>query len=281
LIQTVSDVMALVRSVERGVSVPTDLGSVALSPSKVRYYGLSFGAIYGTMLMGTDPHVRVGFLNAGGGPILDIARESSYRDLLAATLKIAHPNLLNGGPGLQGFTESLPGPTGTPITSPYPGSFRLRQTLSDGNWLERHGSPETFAPLIRLHPRYGAKTVEFLNAFGDGTVPNVTTGNIIRAGQLFDRITFYRNDKTPTKDTDPHGFMADPTLAGRTGAEHQLIAFLKSYGANVIDPDGPGPVFERPITNVNNLQCLHYPEPQTGQSAFPPAPSGPCGPVQH
>ena len=38
--------------------------------------------------------------------------------------------------------------------------LEIRQFLSDGNWLERQGSPETFAPLIRLHPRYGAKVVE-------------------------------------------------------------------------------------------------------------------------
>jgi hypothetical protein len=32
-------------------------------------------------------------------------------------------------------------------------------------------------------------------AFGDNTVPNVTSGNIVRAGDLFDRTTYYRNDR--------------------------------------------------------------------------------------
>jgi hypothetical protein len=273
--------MTLVRAVERGVEVPTDAGNVALSKQNVEYYGLSFGGIYGTMLLGTDPHVKVGFLNSGGGPILDIARESGFRDLLAANFKITHPNLLNGGPGLNGFTESQPDATDPPITHPYPGSFRIRQSLSDGNWLERSGSPEAFAPLIRLHPRYAPKTVEFLNAYGDATVPNTTIGNIIRAGHLFDRLTYYRNDKTPTSDTDPHGFMADPTLAGRSGAEAELATFLQSYGATVIDPDGNGPIFEVPITDRRELQCLHYAEPQTGKPAYPPAASGSCGRVRH
>jgi hypothetical protein len=281
LIQTTTDVIALVRVIEAGASVPTDVGPVELSDQHVMYYGLSFGGIYGTMLMGTDPHVRVGFLNSGGGPILDIARESGFRDLLAGAMKIAHPNLLNGGPGLNGFTESQPDPTDKPITKPYKGSFRIRQFLADGNWLERGGSPETFAPFIRLHPRYGAKTVEFLNAYGDNTVPNTTLGNIIRAGHLFDRLTFYRNDQSPTSDSDPHGFMADPTLAGRSGAEAQLVAFLQSYGATVIDPDGAGPIFETPIGDHGNLLCLHYPEPQSGTGAYPPAASGTCGPVRH
>jgi hypothetical protein len=281
LIQTTSDVMALVRSIEGGVTVPTDTGPVQLSPKKVQYYGLSFGGIYGTMFMGTDPHVRDGFLNSGGGPILDIARESGFRGLLAAAMKIAHPNLLNGGPGLNGFTESQPDPTDPPITKPFRGSFRIRLFLADGNWLERAGSPETFAPYIRLHPRYGAKVVEFLNAYGDNTVPNTTLGNIIRAGHLQDRLTFYRNDQSPTKDSDPHGFLADPRLSGRSGAEAQLAAFLQSYGANVIDPDGAGPMFETPIANPGELWCLHYPEPQTGTGAYPPSASGTCGPVRY
>lgn len=279
LIQTTSDVMAMVRAIEGGVSVPTDVGPIELSPENVMYYGLSFGGIYGTMLMGTDPHVEVGFLNSGGGPILDIARESGYRDLLAAAMKVAHPNLLNGGPGLNGFTESQPAPTDDPITKPYKDSFRIRQFLAYGNWLERAGSPETFAPFIRLNPRYGEKTVVFLNAFGDNTVPNITTGNIVRAGELLDRLTFYRNDMTPTSDTDPHGFLADPTLAGRSGAQAQLVAFLQSYGASVIDPDGAGPVFEVPIIDPGHLWCLHYPQPQSGSGAFPPAASGDCPPM--
>ncbi|MDQ1705345.1 MAG: hypothetical protein QOF18_1711 [Frankiaceae bacterium] len=281
LIQTTSDVMTVVRAVERGVSVPTTTGNVALAKTKVEYYGLSFGGIYGTMLMGTDPHVKVGFLNSGGGPILDIARESGFRDLLAANFKITHPNLLNGGPGLNGFTESQPDPTDGPNTKPVRGSFRIRQTLSDGNWMERSGSPESFAPLIRLHPRYAAKTVEFLNAYGDATVPNITLGNIMRAGHLFDRLTFYRNDKSPTSGSDPHGFMADPTLAGRSGAEQELATFLQSYGMTVIDPDGPDGMFEVPIANRNELECLHYAEPQSGHPAYPPAAAGTCGKVRH
>jgi hypothetical protein len=281
LIQTTSDVMTLVRAVERGVNVPTSTGKVALSPKNVEYYGLSFGGIYGTMLMGTDPDVKVGFLNSGGGPILDIARESGFRDLLAASFKVSHPSLLNGGPGLDGFTESLPDMTDPPITTPYKGSFVIRQSLASGNWLERSGSPEAFAPLIRLHPRYKAKTVQYLNAYGDDTVPNTTIGNIMRAGLLFDRLTFYRNDMTPTSDADPHGFMADPTLAGRSGAEQELAAFLQSHGKTVLDPDGPGGVFEQPIYDPHELDCLHYPEPQSGQGAYPPPASGECGPVRH
>ena len=278
LIQTTVDNMALVRAVEAGISVPSCTGSpgATLAKDQVQYYGLSFGGIYGTMLMGTDPHVQRGLLNVPGGPIVDIARMSGFRPLLADTLRVSKPSLLNGGPGRDGFTESIPLPHDAPITAPADGSMRLQRYLADAAWYGRPGGPETYAPLIRKDPRNGAKTVVYQVAFGDYTVPNVTSGSIIRAGELFDRVTYYRNDRTATRDKNPHGFLADPTLAGRQQAQAQLTAFLET--GQVIDPDGAGNVFEVPISNQDNLQCLHYPHPQTGQRAFPPAAEGECPP---
>src|SRR5260370_9263859 len=76
--------------------------------SRIMYYGLSFGGIYGTMLMGTDSLFHQGLLNVPGGPIVDIARLSSFRGDLATTLSHGKPNLLNGGPGLQRLTACAP-----------------------------------------------------------------------------------------------------------------------------------------------------------------------------
>ena len=278
LIQTTADNMALVRSIESGITVPSCAGqSVPLARTNVEYYGLSFGGIYGTMLLGTDPQVRVGYLNSGGGPIVDIARLSGFRNLLAFQLKVNRPDLLNGGPGLDGFTEDLPLPDDPRITKPHPGSAVLSEYLNDAMWLERSGGPEPYAPLLRLRPRYGPKTVEFLNAFGDATVPNFTLGNIIRAGDLFDRLTYYRNDKTPTASSDPHGFLEDPRLSGREPAEAQLTAFLQSHGQTVLPL--PAPIFETPIVNHDNLLCLHYAEPETGGTVYPPNAAGDCPPI--
>ncbi|MGI8537066.1 MAG: Ig-like domain-containing protein, partial [Mycobacteriales bacterium] len=110
LIQTVVDNMALVRAVRAGITVPgcTLSPGAKLATERVKYYGLSFGGIYGTMLLGTDPTVRTGLLNVPGGPVVDIARLSGFRPLLADTLRVSKPSLLNGGPGLDGFTESIP-----------------------------------------------------------------------------------------------------------------------------------------------------------------------------
>ena len=42
------------------------------SEGAVTYYGQSFGGIYGTMLLGTDPRVRAGVANVPGGPVTEV-----------------------------------------------------------------------------------------------------------------------------------------------------------------------------------------------------------------
>src|SRR4051794_34586297 len=275
--QTVVDNMTLGRALKAGLDIP-GVGENLVDGSQIMYYGISFGGIYGTMLMGTDPLFRRGLLNVPGGPIADIARLSAFRGDLADQLKRSKPNMLNGGPGLDGFTEDLPLRNDPPKVIEHPGAAALQELLATSNWYDRGGSPETFAPRIRLRPDpawAGApKDVAFQTAYGDGTVPNPTAATLYRAGQLFDRVTYYRNDKTPTYDSDPHGWLADPTLAGRSSGQQQLAEFLATG-----DLSNPNPAFlEVPIADPNNLECLHYPDPQTGQEqtreAYPQ--SGDC-----
>jgi hypothetical protein len=105
-------------------------------------------------------------------------------------------------------------------------------------------------------------------------VPNFTAGTMYRAGHLFDRVVYYRNDKTPTYDSDPHGWLADPTLAGRTAGEQQLAEFLDTGQLVNTNPE----MLEVPIANPHNLDCLHYPNPETGheQTRQPYPASGDC-----
>jgi len=265
LIQTTVNVMSMVRLVERGVDVLGG-GTVTLAKHVLGYYGQSFGGIYGTMLMATDTHLTVGVLNVGGGPIVEIARLSGFRNLLADTLRVARPTLLNGGPGLNGFTESMPLRLDPPVTNPFAGATTIQKYFDHANWQERAGDPVAFAPLFFLRPPAGApaKHVIWQSAFGDHTVPNPTAGEMYRAGHLFALVSYYRNDKTPTFASDPHGFLLDPRLAGRDQGQAQVLEFISTGGATVIDPDGPGPVWEVPVVNRNNLDCTHYPQPQTG-----------------
>ncbi len=282
LVQTVVDNMALGRALKAGLHIPgiPDMGKNLVDPSRIMYYGLSFGGIYGTMLMGTDPLFHQGLLNVPGGPIADIARLSSFRGNLADQLARSRPNLLNGGPGLNDFTEDLPLRNDPPEVIKHPGAAVLQELLGQSNWYDRTGSPETFAPRIRLRPdpawAANPKNVAFQTAYGDGTVPNPTAGTLYRAGALFDRVVYYRNDKTPTYASDPHGWLADPTLAGRTSGEQQLGTFLAT--GQLVNTN---PLFlEVPIGDPNNLECLHYPDPQTGQQQVrqPFPASGGCPP---
>lgn len=264
LTQTVVDNMALERSIEAGVDIP-GVGNDLLCHNGISYYGISFGGIYGTMLMGTDTHFQRGLLNVPGGPIADIARLSSFRGDLQNTLMHGKPNLLNGGPGNNGFTESIPLRGDPPVTSPYPGAIPIQELFGAVNWYDRAGSPETFAPLLRMRPLAGEpqKQLVFQTAYSDGTVPNPTAGTLYRAGQLFDLVTYYRHDRVPVLyANDPHGWLADPTLGpARSFGQLQEATFLKT--GSVINPNPL--LFEVPIADIGNLDCLHYPDPQTGQ----------------
>ncbi|HKP91655.1 MAG TPA: hypothetical protein VJT75_16935 [Thermoleophilaceae bacterium] len=277
LIQTVVDNMALGRALRAGLDIP-GVGKDVVDRSRIMYYGLSFGGIYGTMLMGTDPLFHRGLLNVPGGPIVDIARLSSFRGDLADQLARSRPSFKNGGPGNDGFTEDLPLRREKPRVIEHKGAADLQELFGYSNWYERPGSPETLAPRIRLRPDRAwakrPKEIAFQTAYGDGTVPNFTAGTLYRAGRLFDRVVYYRNDKTPTYDSDPHGFLADPTLAGRTAGEQQLTEFLDTGQLVNTNPE----MLEVPIANPRNLECLHYPDPQTGQEQVrePYPASGDC-----
>lgn len=264
LVQTVVDNMALGRALKAGVAIP-GVGTNLVDSHRIMYYGLSFGGIYGTMLTGTDPLFHRALMNVPGGPVADIARLSSFRGDLATTIGRSRPSLLNGGPGNNGFTEDLPLRNEPPMVIKHAGAAALQELFGSTDWYERTGSPETFAPRIRLRPdpawASDPKQVAFQTAYGDGTVPNPTAATLYRAGSLFDRVVYYRNDKTPTYDTNPHGWLADPTLAGRTSGEQQLAEFLATGQLTNTNPD----FLETPIADPNNLECLHYPDPQTGQ----------------
>jgi hypothetical protein len=215
-----------------------------------------------------------------GGPVVDIARLSSFRADLADKLAISRPSLLNGGPGLDGFTEDLPLRVDPPEIITQPGAAALQELFANTNWYDRKGSPETFAPRIRLQPdpawASNPKNFVFQVAYADGTVTDVAGGTIVRAGAFFDRVVFYRNDKTPTYSSDPHGWLADPTLAGRTAGEQQLGLFLATGQVVNTNPAW----LEVPIADPNNLECLHFPDPQTGQGQLrqPFPASGDCPP---
>ena len=85
-------------------------------------------------------------------------------------------------------------------------------------------------------------------------MPNPTATAIIRAGDLTDRTSYFRNDLwwaamiPPQPPMNPHTFLTfgvGPVPA--IEAQTQMAIFLGSDGAITVDPDGPGPFFEVPI----------------------------------
>jgi hypothetical protein len=251
--QTVADNMTLIRSLG-GTDVDRN-GTPDLSGRDVTYFGQSFGGIYGTMLTGVDRAVTRSVLNVPGGPISEIARLSpSFRPLTTAALQAA--GLLNSSdPERNFFQEQLPLRGEGPVTLTVPGASAIQEYLARSTWLSRPGSPETFAPLIR------PERVLVQVAFGDQTVPNPTSYTLVDAGNLWSRTSLYRNDRTATAGTNPHGFLLDlrtfPTAALQ--GQGQVAAFLGR--GQVVDPDRAGAVWEVPISDPALLLPLNIPQP--------------------
>jgi len=268
--QTALDQMTLVRAIGAGVDLDGD-ASVDLRPERVTYYAQSLGGIYGTQFVATDPLVDVAALNVPGGPILEIARLSpGFRSSVSAELGGRVPSLLNGG--CEGFTESFPLVIDPPVTAPAIGAVAIQEAGARVNWLNRSGSPEAYAPAA------ARERVFYQFAFGDRTVPNPTSATLVRAGGLLDRTTIYRNDRTPTAGSDPHGFLLDPRIAGHNLGQRQVTEFLATEGRSLIDPDGGGNVFEVPIADPLTLERPNYPYPCLGTDA-PPAERAPAAPA--
>ena len=274
--QTALDNMALVRALAHdygggnGFAIP---GGGALSRTDVKYYAESLGGIYGTMVMAIDPKLSVGALNVPGGPILEIARLSpGFRGQVGVELHNRVPSLYACSPNppsysnCTGFQEQAPLYLDPPVTNPTPSAIAIQQVGARANWIDRLGSPETFAPLLLPN----GKRVIYQFAFGDQTVPNPTSATLVRAGGLQSVTSLYRHDKDPAAppNCNPHGFLLDPRISGsaRSQAQLQIATFFQSNGATVLNP-GPS-TWEVPVTNPDTLETVNFPNPPP-----PPAPA--------
>jgi len=253
--QTVIDIAQLVREIQVGMDVDGD-GVPDLDASRIYYAGQSFGGIYGTMLLGVEPDLAAGVPNVAGGSITEVARLGGFRPLIGIALATRVPSLINVvHPSGIVFNENIPLRNLPPLVNTVPGAMEIAKVLDRNEWAQQAGNPVSYAPFIRKHPLpgNGPKPVLFQFAKGDETVPNPTTTAILRAGDFADRAVFYRNDlafaANPAVPKNPHTFLTNigsaATAAIAVGAQQQIAVFF-STGA-VIDPDGPGPIFEVPI----------------------------------
>jgi hypothetical protein len=250
--QTTVDLMQLVREIQVGIDVDGD-GAPDLDRARIYYFGQSFGGIYGTIFLGVERDVRVGVPNVPGGPIIDIVRLSPvFRPLFNAA---AAARGLSGGPL---FNENLPFRDQPPLTNNVAGAMALQDFTEQSEWATQAGNPVAYAPYLRKSPLPGnpLKSVIIQYAKGDMTVPNPTATAIVRAGELADRATFYRNDLafaiSPGVTRNPHTFLTGIFNGGLAAqiafqAQAQIATFFASDGALTIDPDGANPLFETPI----------------------------------
>src|SRR5262249_58012190 len=131
------------------------------------------------------------------------------------------PPPLNGAPA--GFTDSLPLRNQPPVLNPAPGAMPIQEVVDNREWVQQAGNPVAYAPYIRKAPLAGmtAKSVIIQFAKGDKTVPNPTATALLRAGDLADRATFYRNDlafaANPAIPKDPHTFLTGVLVAATAG----------------------------------------------------------------
>ena len=260
--QTVIDYMQLVRQIEAGVDVDGD-GSMDLDANRIYYAGQSFGGIYGTILLGSEPSIKAGVPNVPGGSITEIARISpAFRGLTGLALLQRQPMLLNLAPTPTlpvpfNFNENMPLRDQPAVVNTVPGAMDIQTYIDRAQWATQAGNPVSYAAYIRKQPLPGhvAKPVIVQFAQGDLTVPNPTTTAILRAGGLADRATRFRNDLAYAVNSamgkNPHTFLSNIGNGVQAPyavmAQTQMAIFFATGGALTIDPDGAaGPFFEVP-----------------------------------
>ena len=277
--QTAADLMQLVRVIEVGMDVDGD-GQHDLDPSRIFYFGQSFGANYGTVFLAVEPSVRAGVLTVAGDPLAN-RQLGAGRAALGTLLDSRQPSLINSpgitvlggravGPPL--FHENLPLRDGVPLTvsladgttqviqSPVinnvSGAMAIQEVLENIEWVSQAGSPVAYAPHLRRAPLPGvpAKSVIFQFAKGDLGAANPNTTAILRAGDLADRTLYYRHDlaraEIPSLPMNAHMFMVSIGVAAfrdiALGAQAQIAIFFASDGETIIHPE-PARFFEVPI----------------------------------
>lgn len=282
-LQTVADLIELVRVIEVGMDADGD-GLRDLDPQRIYFFGQSYGASFGIIFTAVEPNVGAAvFISPGAAPtsaqrlspggrtqtgILLAARIPSLANFPGVAnveeLPIAQPHFNENLPLRKGFsykvllddrTESI---IQSPVVNTVPGSMKIQEVLDWREWVMQSANSIAYAVHLRKNPLPGvpAKRIIIQTGKGDETLPNPGIAAISRAGDLPDRITFYRNDLAFAEDSavpkDPHTFAfrldsADPLVASISrGVQEQMAAFFASDGRQVLQPQ-PSRFFETPI----------------------------------
>ena len=268
MVQTVADLMQLIRLLQGGVDVDGD-GAPDLDASRITYYGHSLGGLYGLPLHALTPALRASVFSAIASPILENRRLSpGSRPLVARRLGARTPSLLNSAHGLttiggvavaEGptFNEHLPPRGALPVVNTVPGAIAIQRWLDRSCWVGQVADPAAYAPRLRRDPLPGvpARPVLIQVAEADQLTQLPTAHATIHGARLEDRTALYRHDlfwpTTPEIFKSAHAFpVALPQVAFRPiviGAQEQIAGFLASGGATTPSPD-PAEFWEFPLT---------------------------------
>src|SRR5262245_30912342 len=290
--QTAADLMQLVRVIQVGMDVDGN-GASDLDPSRISYAGFSFGARLGTLVFAVEPGLQAGAFNAPGGSRIEALRLGARRADVGALLAARTPSLINS-PGITAiaglavggtqFNENMPLRDGLPLTvrlsdgttqviqSPVvntvAGAMEIQKVFEWREWVSQTGNTAAYAPHLRKDPLPGVPVRPVLFQFdvGDQINPNPTNAAIVRAGDLADRATIYRNDlafaENPAVPKNQHSFLMrldSPVPLVRQialAAKDQIATFLASGGTEIIDPE-PSRFFED-LLDVSLLEDLDY-----------------------
>lgn len=259
--QTTAGLMQLIRVIEGGMDVDGD-GLADLDASRIYATGLSNGGGQATVLTALDRSVRAAVLNVPGGlGGHNLWLAPGGRQNLGRHLASRVPSLINvADPSGIVFDDNLPLRNQPPVVNSVSGAVEIQTVLENLQWLFNSAITGAFAPYLRKSPLDGLPVRPVIVQFpkGDMTQPNPGVTATLRAGDLADRATYFRNDllfaADPLVPTDPHNFLvtigaqARPSrLAAALAAQQQIAVFFASDGAIVIDPDSPAPLFETPI----------------------------------
>jgi len=229
--QTAVDMFALVKLITDNPGLSTQLG---LDPKRISYIGQSFGAVLGSMVVATEPHVKTAVLNAGGGPVVDVARLQNPPLLAQLYLQTRTPAI--SAPDVLAFYGGPPVVTKDATPS---------KAFDVTEWFNMPGDPLAFASSLTQKP------VLYLVALGDQEVPNPANSTLIRAASGQSSTWLYRPDRackivgSGALPLQPHRFLSEPFMYDSTArtsiakaAQQQVAEFIASDGKSNVDPDG-------------------------------------------
>lgn len=257
--QTALDLVQLVRALQATPDLDGD-GQADVNARSVSYVGQSLGAMYGTLFAAVEPSVGTTVLNAGGGPVAEIARLStSLRPLTTLLLGLRVPALLNRGFGFDsGYV-----PRYAPVLVVREASVvALQEFFERLEWLHAPGDPLSYAPHLRQAtlPGVPLKRVLFQAVAGDTIVPSTASTRWILAAYGQPCTSVFRFDllrqTAPTVPVeDGHSFLLriapGPLQLPALAAQQQVVQFLadpRFDGASCVpEVTTPGAaLFEKP-----------------------------------